>query len=384
MRERPSTETVDPDSLSVPDHPSWHQDDNYNPDVPPFLVEAYRLIKSAVDDPRYYVRAYRTIHRCRALPMCDRQRLRVCFIMALVFTKTEDIHPAMYWVNEAIQLASDLDAAAAMSDLLFLQGDLHAIDGDFAAASEDYADSASLQSMQGTADILSTITKTRKRAGLELFRGNVPLAEQLLEEARHLLLAHSDRSEAMAVVYIQALLDRAQGRPAQALIPVLQAAAYFTRYGEPLNAARVEVAATEISLDIAESLPHDDNHQVFVALARTHLAHAFALARAASDFGSRALALMTRMRLSRVSKTDEDRWSKIEYLIKRAKVRHDLPMLVQALTAEADELAAYDLHEAAIRVYRQVLHILDMAGDDLQLLGARARWALHRAGEHRS
>jgi hypothetical protein len=345
------------------------------------LERAYAWIDAGADRVANYLRAANAVAPCLARRMALPQRLRVLYVEACAYAADDQPDEALEWTDGAIELAIELDDQSAVSALLYLHGALNTRLLRYAEAAADYDDSRLLVRVgaqsAGPRNAPTELRLTTLQANLRFFMGQYAAAEHLIEEARALVpLCPNERRERATIAWVEANLFRWRGAPELGLRQALAAAEFYTESGPANSAARIQVVASDIALDLAATFPTGSDRDAMLRLAQPHIAQALQLAEGVGDEAGTVLARLAEVRCLRLSGFDVDRLGTIERLAEVARRRGDVALLGQAFTALGDELAARRELEAAHTQYWEALEILD--GSDVRALGVWAWRALHR------
>jgi hypothetical protein len=183
----------------------------------------------------------------------------------------------------------------------------------------------------------------------------------------------------VTIEWMEALLYRWSRQPARALQPALVAAHVHTESGSPASAARGQVIAADVQLDLADAFPHGSDRDGLITAAGEHILLAQELAEEAHDEVGTNLALLTEIRYSRMAGENESRLALAEDVIHAAHRLGDTALLVQAYTTLGDELAALQRSDAALDCYQRSLDVV--VGGELVALAVWSQRALHHARE---
>src|SRR6185437_16123402 len=283
------------------------------------------------------------------------------------------------WLDEAIELAFQVERDDAVLDMLLLRASLSRATSQLSQAAGDISKGLILldqQSRESNAPVTDLkLHFTANLAGFEYYLGHYEVAEQLLDDAR--MLSHDLPAaliEAATIEWIQTHIHRLRRRPEEAIRTSLAAATIFTESGSAISAARAQALAAEAAMDYVSAFQADADRGAILKLAWPHLSMAMSLAREAHDPIGRLMIQLTRIRYGRLRQSNENRITKIENIIRKAREIGDTALIADSFTALGDELAARGETESARNLYQQVLAMLD--GGDFPAVGARARRAL--------
>lgn len=364
----------------APDHPSWRDQRDYSRPLAQILTQSFQLIsRNRVDA---YLRAVELIVPYLSQPVLPPQRLRVCYVLASGLAAIEEYDEALLWLDEPLELAIRLEDTNAVLDLVTLRSALHRAIGQLTGAVDDIQtgltllDQAPPEARASRAAL--KLNFTAHLAGFEYFLGHFDAAEALLAGARELIHdAPHALLDAATIEWVQTHLHRLRGRPEEAFRTSLAAATAYTESGSPISAARAQALVAETAMDFAAILPADADRSAFLAFARPHLSMAGSLVQEAKDPAGSGMITLTRVRYSRLGRSNVNRIAQIERVIRRARRLDDVALLAEAYTSLGDELAALGETESARNLYQQVLAMLD--GSDIPAVGIRAQQALMRA-----
>jgi tetratricopeptide (TPR) repeat protein len=370
-------------SLNHPDLPTWHDLPDYSPLAAACLVRAYARIAGGGDQVAPYLRAANEVIPCLAKPIATPQRLRVLYVAARAYAADGQGEQALNWTDGAIDLALNLDDWSALVALLYLRGALNGMLLRCFEGAADYEESRSLlreRAAEGEPrDFAFDLHLTVLQANLCYFTGKYAAAEVLLEEARGLVpLCPSEERERATIAWVEANLFRLRGSPELALRPALAAAEVFTKDGPANSAARIQILAAEVSLDLASTLSEGSDRNALIGLARPHISKALQLVDGTNDVPAEILARLAEVRSLRLEGADVPRLVMLETQLPAVRSLGDNALLGQVYTAMGDEVASQGELEAARSCYRQALQVLDRT--ELQSLGTWARRALYRPG----
>lgn len=388
-------------SLRLPDHPVWWHDPGYSTRAAAILRGAYLDLYGSGTDLGSYYRAYVAVAPLLSRPMCLRQRLRVLFVIGTSYGAVGDFGRAVGALDLACEVSELLPDHIELIELYFARGSFFQGRSELRSAADDYEDCLTLLRVHGDErasatedsgpdaldDVRLELDVLTNLGGAQYFLGEFDTAQRLLIEARalswHPRLARmpSFPISVATINWLAALLERARGAPELALAYAEPAAEAFIETALTRSALRSQVLLGDTLLDVAERLPEGSQRAERLELARPHVELAQDLAREARDDGGDGLARLTRVRFDRLSGGRQDRIAEVERVARAARARDDDPLLVQAMTTLADELAAQGDVQAALYRYRDALKLLD--GGDTAGLGLLARRALALEGEWR-
>lgn len=365
-------------SISLPDHSGWHQDTGYSTLVASNLTQAFALVRHSSREASGFARALSMIRPFLDAPMCLHQRLRVFYLVALARSAIGHQDAALFWLDEMLNLTDQVRDTSDLADAYHLRGGINRALSHLQDASADYRTCLALLADQAERDPLApaqvaiALKVHAELAGFEFFLGHYELAQQLTNEARHLL--HHDTShtiEKATVSWIQSLLDRWAGRPEQAVEHARFAADVFTELSSPASAARIQTVLADTTLDIAERIPTGSERALALKRSWPHIQLALNLAKEAQDQPGLGPARLARLRYLRLRGADQARLPAIERIARLGERLADEGLIAQAFTAMGDECLASGDRTGARAHYRDALGVLD--GSDVSAVG---KWAL--------
>jgi tetratricopeptide (TPR) repeat protein len=318
--------------------------------------------------------------------MTAHQRLRVHLVFAQAQLAVGDHRDALSRLDAALDLAIAADSIRDVIDLLALRGSVHRAVLHLSEATSDYDRSLRLLETEELTSTSATagfgLLLMSRLAGFAYYMGMYEKAKQWIDDARKLIsLAPQQATDIATLEWVQAHLFRVSGESERALPRAIQAAEVYELNGLSASTARVHTLVAEIALDVADRFAGGTDRDAFLRLARAHARSAVRAAQAVGDENGLALARLTQVRYSRLRSINEDRSAPILEVERAAKRLQDIALLVQAVTAHADELAWQGYTEQAENRYREVLS--QLSGSDMPTLAIPARRALYRAQEMR-
>lgn len=385
-------------TLHFPDLALFRNESGYSTIVRAALIRAYAALRAGPDDLTAYARAVDAVTPTLGMPMAERQRVRVWYVLGTAHAAVGDYKTATFWLGDAIDLAcdllddpDDLLGPGDLLDLLYVRGAVHRGTSRYSEMADDYREFLTLiEPQHQSPDALEaplTLEVWVQLGGAEFFMAHYDEAQHHLDTARELLSAITHlgiTSETRLVEgtleWFQALLDRWRGIPKLALAAASNAARVYRELGAPISAARAQLIVADILLDLAMQQPTAQTQQIQANLAQPLIAEGVRLVGASGDPVGAALADLTDARWSRLAGRSGDRIGAIESAIRLGHELEDEAILAQAFTALGDELVAQGQTESGIYRYRDVQGLLD--GSDVPALGVWARRALHKEWEH--
>ena len=109
-------------SLTFPDLPAWHSDLNFSPSVRVALTAAYSSIRRTPHTLKNYADAVSAVEPHLKDPMATRQRIRAFYVMGMAFSAVGNNSVALHWLEEALELAYELNDPSELLDLLYVHG----------------------------------------------------------------------------------------------------------------------------------------------------------------------------------------------------------------------------------------------------------------------
>lgn len=374
-------------SVRLADHPAWRHDTAYSRHVGILLSAAFTAIHHGAQDAAAFRDALTLLRPYLDAPMSRHQRLRVYYLAALARAALGEQAAALFWVDESLNLASQVPDSGDLADVYYLRGSINRALLRLQDAIADYWTCLALLDEEGDTQGRQrpgfALTIRSLLAGFHFFRGHYALAQQLVRQASLLLpspLAHS--LDGATLAWTQALLDRWRGEPARAIQHALYAADRYTRLGSPASAARIQTVVADIRLDLAERLPPGSERERTFDQTWPHVRLALKLASEAGDRAGYGPAELVRLRYLRLRGTDRGRAPAIEQVVRLGEQLGDEALVAQGLTSLGDELLAGERTDAALACYREVLDLLEQS--DVPAMGRWARRALRLEEEMRS
>ncbi len=347
------------------------------------LVEAYQLTSSRSSSAANHLNAARLALDCLGMELCDCQRLRAMYVLALGYAARdhdEDFDQALGWIDEALDQTKRVPEHPSFIDLVDMRGNLNIRRREFVAASEDLGETAArlraLPKPWHETHVDQLLAVLIYHAQIRYYLSDPAGVQRLLGEARELVPLAGDGA-ALRVADIeltQALLARQLGSAAEAAPIAARAAAAFEGHQKPQSAVRAHVLLAGIYLDISQEVPPGSDQDHYFALAATHLEHARKLAKACDDANGAALITLEHVRLDRLRRGWRDRVKPIQQVIDGARFDNNTLLLVQALTTLGDEYRALGKLVAAKKAYLDALATL--GNHEITALAAPIRKAL--------
>ena len=370
-------------SLFVADLPEWRTLRFYNRLVAARLRRAYSHIASRPTQLVNYFKAHGLARDCIGAPAAAPQKLRLMWILAQAHAAVDDPKVALYWIDDAIELAVNLEDISALADLHYLRGNIHHQMLHCREACTDLDECLNSLHYHGAMpdrqQLVFEAQVNTQIGSLHVLLGNMAQAQARFDIARHLLRnVPRHRLEWITVEQAEAHLHRLGGRPDLARVPAMVAADTYKARGDLRSAARLYSFTAEVELDWAEYIPVGTVHGSLMQVAQRHIDAALECAERAGDENAKGLAIIPRVRVSRMLGKPSPGIAELEQVATLGRQTGSIALEAQALTAMAQAYAAQKNPEAAIDRYRRVLETLK--GSDLLSLAVEARWALRRNG----
>ncbi len=365
--------------LLIVDHEDWHRHRDYSPQIRDLLVIVFGLLDRARRKPRGFKAAYQLLRPFLDATMSPHQRLRVWYIAAQARFARDEYRPALYCLDEALDLDSRLHDTADLAQIFIDRGMLHRRLGHLDLAADDFRQALHILDKRQRSEfhdrdfrlnILSFLV------GFEFYHAHPWAAQEYLKQADHLARQVGGGSLARGTCeWMHALIDRWAEKPDSALGHARAAAEIYGAHGQPLSAARINAVAADCVLDMAEPLElASTDRRKWLRRAGTLVRRARDFARKGQDGIAAEMIALTEVRLERLEGRDTGRMAAVGHALRHGRERNDLGLQGLALTALGDELLARDLPHAALDCYRRVRHLL--AGSDVQATGV---WASRAA-----
>lgn len=372
-------------TLLYPDHASWQAEVGYSDDARRDLHAAYQHIGQEAGRTAGFLHAARRVERWLGRRISAHQRMHVYYLFALAHAADEGEQRSLYWIDQALSLASRLREPGDQVELLRLRASLYRSSLEFNEAAEDLTLCLALldekRAQLGVDDPAARLEILPQLAVYNFFLARFDSAERLLEQGRALVpFVNQTRSFDMAAIaWTQAKLHHLRGAPEMALRYILPASDVYAREANAISYERLEIDVAEFALTWAQTRPVGSDRDSLIALARPHLVRAERIARARRDLEGAALTRLTRARMSRLTNGALDRVRVIEAVIKQGHALADVAIVAQGLTALGDEFTSRGEHESALNCYRQTIDALD--GSQTPALAIPAQRAVRRAQE---
>lgn len=371
-------------SLRYWDMPGWHGDRSYSPSIAAVLQSAYSyLLKDEMTASK--LRAHATVHPYRDERMCERQRLRVYYVLGLGYAADGKYPLAMFCLDEALERIAVLGPPADEIEIYTHKAGINRAAFEFSEGIDDYRIALSIlreaSQAASSRDLPQELRLLGQMAGLEFFLARFPEAQEHLDEGFALAAgADADLLSVGALHASQAHLDQLTGRYDTAIGYAEWAAQAYQQAGHTVSAGRLRCLCAEILTRQVERLQTGDERSRLIARAARAVADAQHFAVSGSDEIGQGLISLIDTRLSRLSSLDDDRIARIERVGALARKWDDTPLLVQTFTALGDELVANGQVDSGKHRYRDAIALMD--GGEASALALWPKRALLRHSEN--
>lgn len=351
--------------LLIADHPRWHTERGYSHEVRGVLVRALRSLDHSRHREQGFARTYTLIRPFLDAPMGMHQRLRLWYMAARGRAARTDDEAALYWLDETLNLDSELGDTADRAQLHVLRGGIYRRMLRFGLASYDHlcalhvlASDVTRSSYHDAAFRLQVLSQL---AGFEFYLGRYWKAQQHLTEAHYLLpYVPQPSTQAAYLTWMHSLLNRWAAKAGRALQEALAAAKVFVDLGNASSAGRITFHAAECALDLAQRLDVQGSEcDRLLSVAHEHLMAARRLATSDHDENGQVLTALGLARWSRIARRNEARRETLESLLAHARGLDDEILIAQSYTLLGDELAFHEEREQANTCYRAALDALE-------------------------
>lgn len=352
----------------LPDDENWLGDPGYNPAI----AEALRCAHQHLTDSKQmaYLEAFNCVAGILDAEMSRHQRLAVLFIAALALATDDPPTGALDAIDDAFDIAVDLQDEQAREDLLLLRASVNHAILQVPDAAADLRDCLNIIMMQSEVrDLTPTELDTRleallRLAGYEFLIGQHDRAAQLLDRAAALIpRVPSNIKAPLLLAWTRAMLLRWRGEYELALTQAMAAADGYAVHGPPATAGRIRSIVGEIALDLAER--SRSNHQplasaAWLRLAEPYIVHGIELASADDEGGTETMAAITQCRflLLEGEGESEGRIAWLDELAQLGAEHQDSAIVAQADTQLGREYEAQGDIEAARHWYQRALAVL--------------------------
>jgi tetratricopeptide (TPR) repeat protein len=348
-------------SLDVPDDDATRQEPGYSSAMADALTRAYTLIKR-----QEYTQARELIAATHAWPVSSRQRMRAFYVTSLAAVGLHLARDALHDLDEAMDLAVLLEDLGSCALLASLSASVSGGLQQFRVGADFYG--IALEALRilgadgGNRDSAFELEILVGLSGFEFLLGLYDMASGHLDDARRLVTAAPEsRLLSAAIEWTTALILRWRGESDKALRLAMAASDAYAALNVPGAHARVQTVVADIALDLADAmaLKHlPDASSAFIQMAGPYVTRALEIAHEANDVTDEAMALLTRVRYSRLARRHTPRVPVIKDVTETARKLGDIPLLGQAYTAMGHELQARGDIDAAIEMYQRALDVL--------------------------
>ncbi len=373
-------------SLHRSDDLGEHGETHHNATVAYLLGQAYLCLRGARHRTDAYGKAHDFAMACCSLSMSQRQRMRLHYALGSANIGLQLYSEGIAELNQAIEWAAELPDPGAYAEMTYLAACASSRLCYYRAASE-YASIGigilrSLAKGQGSVDVELEVDILVQLALSEFALTRYVAALKHLNQARQLSAMTAPSSETISsIAWMEAILYRWRGDPERALHTTIAAADIRAQDAESISAVtavgRMNWLVTEISLDLAETLPvstSSSGRDAYLELALPYVKRAVQKALQTNDDTGLGLALLAEARHDRVAGRNLNRVNRIEAVIRQGYQSGDLTVLSLAFTELGREFASRGQAEAALNCYRRALDTVD--GTDVPAMGVFARRAL--------
>jgi tetratricopeptide (TPR) repeat protein len=363
-------------SLLFPDLPAWQSATSYSPSMADVLRQAYRHLRNSPACLDAFARVHYLLSPHLDDLMSTRQRMHAYFLLGTACLAVEEWYLALEYLGEALEVATlSLQDPIASAQLAYLHASGHMALLDYRGAADDLGDTLDILRALGedvTPDVRSfELTVLGRMAMAQFVLADYDAASRFLCEAEPLVrFREQNIAGAGAVEWMWALIRRWQGQAPLALQHALVASDCYRCADAPNSYGRIQAVSAEIMLDLAEYFGEGDAHHSYLEMAAPYIHRAVALARESYDQMGECLALLTRTRLSRLQRQNEDRTLTLERIIIIGERASDGAIVTQALTALGHEAATLGQISSAIGCYRKAVQTASDSN-----LPAMGRWA---------
>ena len=381
-------------SLHTANKDEWRRLRRYSFALAEALQCAYGEIYNAPTSTDGYLQAYVRLKPFREQIVCDEQRLRLEYALALAYTGEDALPQALDCLISALTIAERLYDFGAQVELGYLAGAILTMLSQYPDAYQLYHEAR--ETLRGLAqdgalpDPVFELNITIRMAGCVWELGQFSVCQRHLDEAFALRATEAPDAalEAATLAWMDAQLARVLGRPAQAYSQATAAAEGFHDLDQPLNAARSQIIAAECALDLTQAkglhtsgiLPQSLSPRVSPPLVRHGEAFSSerlrdilrqagvaakrgrTLARELNDEGGVGMARLAQRRYDRAvgrEGSPEKGIAQIEAVIRTARRIGDMSLHGRALTALGEELVLAGRLEAARVIYERARLVLE-------------------------
>jgi tetratricopeptide (TPR) repeat protein len=368
----------------IPDASEWAGEDDYNSLVASALTCAYDRLQP---DGRITGEVLACLAPILTARMCKSQRLRVLYIVGSCYAAEDPPAPALEPIDEALELALELNEMRAQVDLLLLRAVVNRYINQIPDAADDLEDclqvlgKLNLRDDWNEDELRLTLMATLRLAEQEFLIGAYAECEGWLDHAATLLPRVGDDPESLGrYTWTRALLLRWRGDYEHAFTMAITAAGHISARHDPQNLSRIEAGAGDILLDLAERSSRQDDKgasAAYLTQAEPYIERAIAIA-VASDFqASEMLARIVRARLQLLQGLPGDRRMLLEEIANMAREHQDMPTACKAYTGIGRECEALHDDASAKEWYRRAVSVLNESRAVADAVWAqRALWRL--------
>lgn len=349
----------------IPDAPEWQREDNYSP----LVAEALECIFARLrPDGQITSEVLTCLAPALAMEMCKSQRLRVLYIVASC-RAAEDPHTlALEPIDDALELALELDEVRAQVDLLLLRATVNRWISQAPDAADDLRDclqalvTLNLRDDWSEEQLVLTLKATVRLAAQEFLLGAYDECEGWLDHAATLLPRVGGHPDSLArYMWMRAVLFRLRGSYDQAFLSAVSSVGHFRALHDPQNLSRIEAITGDILLDLAERSRNQDVEATcteYLTQAAPHIDRALQIALASDLPTSEAGARIVRARLQLLQGFPGDRTVLLEEIANRAWQRQDMATVCKAYTGIGRECEAMGDSMLAKEWYRRAIAVL--------------------------
>lgn len=365
-------------SLHYPDRPEWKQEQAYQVEVAAILGTIFDDLDSSNPIDKPYQRALASADQCLRLSMSSRQRMLVKWVQSMGFIGLTQWRESSDCLDEALELAEQLDDVPSCAELAFSNGSACAADLNYESAHEynSYALSL-LQRLQGMDQSYDPDFEARILLNLasndftlEMYddaRAHVTRAHALIDLPFAHAAAHdTSRSRQRANLYwVDSILHRWIGIPETALHLALKACDLYAQLpspGLPDQLSTISSLTAETALDLADTIsadPLSDARSTYLEVARPYTEAALKAAHEAQDELAAGLALLADARYQMARGVSVDFESLTSAVLKTANDRQNPAIAIQAYTTLGRALSMRDQKGAAADCFQQAIKIAD-------------------------
>jgi tetratricopeptide (TPR) repeat protein len=349
------------------DHPAWHQEPDYNPEVATHLATAYATIQQVPDRTARFREAGGQVVALGELPLCRQQRLNVCYLLGMAHAVNNAYAEALVWLDRAVALARALHDQSALAELLFLRGPVNQRLNRYADALDDYGLALDLHRAlhrgQPVVDHAQELHLLVVAAAYAATQERYSLVRHMLSAARG-AARHVPMAPGTAAVHdwVWAAYLDARGRRERALQLALRAVEQATaaqdgsgrNTNEPYVVVRICAFAARVATDLAATHADESLGRITHLDMATRCLRAARRALAPADRAGRGHLAMRQARIDALRHREAKALERIEAAERLARELDDPMLLIQALTVHGHILAqCRESWEAALRTYRE-------------------------------